>query len=273
VKIVVARGTLPILVLLSCGGSTIDTSDADADATADVSPDAGVLDATDADAPFAEAGGDANGCAAKPSGLVAWWRGEGNLDDEMGAVPLSGAIVAYSPGEVGQAIDMGDAGALHGVASPALDGLTAITIEGWFYVRGVNRVILTRRYNTGFQFEFPQITAGTTSLQLSVGPSVIGVSSGNFPNETLAHAAVTYDAQLVAGAMKFYINGASAGTAEGSDAGTIPDDLPNIYVGSIHDGLNEPFDGLLDEVSIYNRVLSASEIAAIYAAGPHGKCK
>ena len=31
--------------------------------------------------------------------------------------------------------------------------------------------------------------------------------------------------------------------------------------------------GLLDEVSLYNRALSASEIAAIYSAGGSGKCK
>jgi len=32
------------------------------------------------------------------------------------------------------------------------------------------------------------------------------------------------------------------------------------------------FNGLLDEVSLYNRALSASEIQAIYVAGSGGKC-
>ena len=32
------------------------------------------------------------------------------------------------------------------------------------------------------------------------------------------------------------------------------------------------FDGLIDEVSIYNRALTASEIQAIYTAGSGGKC-
>ena len=32
------------------------------------------------------------------------------------------------------------------------------------------------------------------------------------------------------------------------------------------------FAGLLDEVSVYNRALTPSEIAAIYAAGSAGKC-
>ena len=33
------------------------------------------------------------------------------------------------------------------------------------------------------------------------------------------------------------------------------------------------FKGTLDEVSIYNRALTATEIGAIYAAGVMGKCK
>jgi hypothetical protein len=267
------RVSQSVLVLIAaCGGTTPDTNDA-GDASVDVATDA----PTDAsgDALTTDGGADAGNCL-KLSGLLAWWKGENNLADEMGAVPLSGGPVTYAPGEVGQAINMGDAGALSGTASPALDGLTAITIEGWFYVRGNNRVILTRRYNTGFQFEFPELAQGTSAVQLSVGTgltSVVGASSGSFPNNTLTHAAVTYDATLKTGAMQFYIDGASAGATDGREAGTIPDDLPTIYVGSLHDGIGTPYDGLLDELSIYNRVLSPSEIAAIYAAGPKGKCK
>ena len=33
------------------------------------------------------------------------------------------------------------------------------------------------------------------------------------------------------------------------------------------------FDGLIDEVEIFNSVLTASEIAAIYNAGSTGKCR
>ena len=33
------------------------------------------------------------------------------------------------------------------------------------------------------------------------------------------------------------------------------------------------FSGLVDEVQIFNRVLSASEIQAIYQAGSAGECK
>jgi hypothetical protein len=37
-------------------------------------------------------------------------------------------------------------------------------------------------------------------------------------------------------------------------------------------GPTHPYDGLLDEVSIYSRALSQAEIQAIYNAGSIGKC-
>ena len=33
------------------------------------------------------------------------------------------------------------------------------------------------------------------------------------------------------------------------------------------------YEGILDELEVFNRVLLAGEVAAIYTAGPFGKCK
>jgi len=38
-------------------------------------------------------------------------------------------------------------------------------------------------------------------------------------------------------------------------------------------GTGSCFHGMIDEVSIYNRALSASEIQSVYYAGSSGKCK
>src|SRR5260221_7467038 len=54
---------------------------------------------------------------------------------------------------------------------------------------------------------------------------------------------------------------------------TLSSSPSTILGGRIWSGLNYGFyAGLLDEVSLYNRALSASEIQAIYAAGSSGKC-
>lgn len=44
-------------------------------------------------------------------------------------------------------------------------------------------------------------------------------------------------------------------------------------IGTTKASFAETFDGLIDEVSVYNRALSASEIQAIFQAGSAGKCK
>ena len=50
-------------------------------------------------------------------------------------------------------------------------------------------------------------------------------------------------------------------------------DFP-LYFGTTGESYwDHKFGGALDEVSLYNRALSASEIAAIYTAGRQGKCK
>jgi hypothetical protein len=62
------------------------------------------------------------------------------------------------------------------------------------------------------------------------------------------------------------------GVAAGVDSTSIP--IPNVnapLIISQAEGFF--FNGRLDEVSIYDRALSATEIASIYNAGSAGKCK
>ncbi len=76
------------------------------------------------------------------------------------------------------------------------------------------------------------------------------------------HVAGTYDGK----SMKLYLNG------------TLLDSLP--IKGAVAKGSGvvslsggETLDGLLDEMTLYNRALSAEEILAIYRAGEAGKCR
>jgi Concanavalin A-like lectin/glucanases superfamily len=52
----------------------------------------------------------------------------------------------------------------------------------------------------------------------------------------------------------------------------IPTSTENLGIGRHALFTTRNFDGLIDEVSIYNRALSAGEIATIHAAGSAGKC-
>ena len=82
------------------------------------------------------------------------------------------------------------------------------------------------------------------------------------PMYTWQHLAVTYDGTNVV----FYIDGqpVTGGSGTLRAANTAPLEIGN-------SGSCTAFAGLIDEVSVYNRALSAAEITAIYNAGSAGK--
>src|SRR5262249_27127631 len=86
------------------------------------------------------------------------------------------------------------------------------------------------------------------------------------------HWALTFDGSSV----RVYINGAVTRTLTGL-SGTITPTTGPFRIGSrsanqIYAARNDRFNGLIDEVSVYNRALSDGEIQAIYLAGDAGKC-
>jgi hypothetical protein len=78
----------------------------------------------------------------------------------------------------------------------------------------------------------------------------------NIETKTWYHAVVTYDGSKVA----YYLYGSFDGTAPGIDAQVTDETL---YIGRRgYIGFEEHFDGIIDEVRIYNRALPAEEISA-----------
>ncbi len=88
--------------------------------------------------------------------------------------------------------------------------------------------------------------------------------NGSFPtgntvlsSNTWYHVAFVHPAN---GNIFFYLNGAPDGSAAG---GTIGEDTP-LHIGSWDTCGTFPFNGLLDDVRIYNRALSANEVVNLY---------
>jgi hypothetical protein len=221
-------------------------------------------------------------CVPAPSGLVSWWPGEGNADDVIGT--NNGTLVgrvSYAAGEVGQAFSFyGTSGYVSIPDSPSLDiCVSSITVEAWIKVNqsGANsdwKGIVTKG-NSSWQL---QGTSGAKTVTFGVtgaSPNSDLQGSRNVNDGQWHHVAGVYDGTN----MFLYVDG----TLDVSQPATgliSQDSSPmclganaTAYVPSCY--CNEPgyfFNGLIDEASIYNRALSASEIQAIYAAGPGGKC-
>src|ERR1700722_2992836 len=79
-------------------------------------------------------------CTAPPSGIVGWWRGEGNPSDSIGTNNgVWNGTAAYAPAEVGQGFAFSGQNNVTMVDSPVLHALSsAITIEAWFKVNSFN---------------------------------------------------------------------------------------------------------------------------------------
>ncbi|HSU53428.1 MAG TPA: LamG-like jellyroll fold domain-containing protein, partial [Candidatus Dormibacteraeota bacterium] len=219
-------------------------------------------------------------CASPAPGLVSWWRGEGDLTDNWG--PNDGGTppgtISMVSGKVGRAFLMG--GSYIPVSdSPSLRLTNGMTIEAWVQPAssGSARTILTKFDPPGV---LPSLNNSYYLGMTNSGQLCVSVSSNGVGRTTLiapqalilsqwTHVAATYDGAM----LRLYTNGTVA--AQLAYSGGIFAGSDNLAIGASplnQSGFTFPWSGLLDEVSLYNRGLSDSEILAIYNADLSGKC-
>jgi hypothetical protein len=210
--------------------------------------------------------GQSSNCATPPNGLIAWWSADGTPAAIVGPAGTMQNGAGFAPGKVGQAFSLD--GTDQYVAT-TLDvqpsALPETTWEAWVFPTRVNwgsrQQILSD--DSGGYGRSVLIEGGTTNFGVFTGGGVwqpTGVTTGQWQ-----HVAVVFSATNIV----FYKNGVqfSFNAAPSSPASSLP-----LQIGR-NPGFGEYFQGLIDEVSIYNRALSAAEIQAIVAADTAGKCK
>ena len=223
-----------------------------------------------------------NECVPPPAGLTNWWPGEGNAKDIIGG--YHGGIsngTTFAAGYVGQAFSFNGSNQYVTNSVPALTNIvSSYTMEFW--AKPTASRASTPESTTG--------TAGNTSQRYAIfpnngkfGAAGAGVSVGtngisvfehasaylpallvyDIPITNWVHVAVVYSNQQP----RLYLNGGLVRTGLVSTHAS----CPSTCLGE--NGLGYGYyAGLLDEVSIYDRALSAAEILAIYAADSAGKC-
>lgn len=119
--------------------------------------------------------------------------------------------------------------------------------------------------NTGWQlYLFDWGASGPTQLQFRIPESVgnCNYSAGNITSGQWHHIAV---AGASGGAFTLYVDGTSVGTSPAS-CDLVPSGLPLLIGGGIPGCSSCGFDGLIDELRIYDRKLAASEISQLATA-------
>jgi hypothetical protein len=206
------------------------------------------------------------------SGLVSWWRGDGNaLDSADGnhGVALNGA--GYTPGVSGSAFWFdGFNDHIRVADSTNLRITSALTVSAWVY-----------RVDGGYQGEilskWDAVPTGQRAYTLTIEPdgragfglSTVGLNtdvaaytSAALPLNAWAHIAGTYDGSSI----KIYLNGdlkSQVAYSGGIFSGTDDLSLGGVAGGvSAGDGVSF-FHGGIDEAMVYNRALSAGEVMTL----------
>jgi len=229
--------------------------------------------------------GFSQGCAAPPAGLAAWYSAEGDFIDAVSGnagTPHNG--VSFGAGKVGQAFALDGTGFVSISPSSNLNLGTngGLSIECWINPADISVNLPLVEWNTG----------GLVGVHLWIsqplpygnGPgSIYANFRDNLGNEhTMAspadlvtanafqHVAATYD--NASGLGRLYYNGALV--AEQALGSFTPQTTYPLYLGTRPAGAPiVSFNGLMDEIALYNRALSDAEVQAIYAADTAGKCQ
>ncbi len=251
--------------------------------TATVTPPAGVSDPNSAnntatDGTALRTGGGL--CGSDPN-LVACYQldeGAGNvfLDGVQNTVYNDGLTVdapSWVTGKVGQALNFNGTTQYGYIPDEAsLEVTTAVTLAAWIRPGGTaaatQRVIAKTNMGSTNGYELSLSAGGKVFVrfnQFTSGDTYRINSTTSYPlnSTTWMHVAATYGG----GYIRLYINGVQEGSSLAM-VGPIETNTLDLGIGTEPPGATTPyrFQGALDDVRIYNRALSASEIQALAGA-------
>jgi len=238
----------------------------------------------------------ASACYAQPSGLVSWWKGDGDSTDHMGnnnGTLENGA--GFTLGAVNDAFSFNGSNQYVLVGQPVPADLQLqnnFTYSAWIYVTSYPANVGSGPYGTIMGSEYGSTysgialyLAGTVSYT-GVPPGAIDLDIGKGSSwySVLTTTQVPLNQWVLVTATatannpaQVYFNGVLQPTMTPSGEtvwnGTV------VYTGSgegfaIGQTVNEnySFNGLIDEVQVYNTSLTAAQVQNIYNAGNAGVC-
>jgi len=214
-------------------------------------------------------------CAPPSSGLVGWWKGENSANDSSGN-SLNGSLIngtTYATAKVGQSFNFDGTDDFVNIAdNPSLNPQN-ITVNAWIYPRAFNtgKVIVAKDDCCNISNRDYLLQAANNQVNFAVfgtSGNVGDATGGTLTLNAWNHVAGTYDGSFV----RVYLNGALV--ASNAFSQPLRDSATPVWIGRTNETAQTSryFNGQIDEAQIYNRALTASEIAAIYNAGSAGVC-
>jgi hypothetical protein len=246
-----------------------------ADGGGDVSdpPDAPPGD-VGADFDSADAGAGAEGCPSADPSLVAWFRFDedgGNVTRDCSrrqvqARPLGSTPLRFVAGHTGNALDLANVCIeVSGSTDYGFEG-KPFTVAAWVWIRvhampdRTGRHLVGRHSGSGWHLGSDDPDRGELDIEHGVDQKT--VTAAAIPSRAWAHLAATYAPGV---RMTLFVNGALSHATTSNVPGTIgAAPTQPLRIGCRTESTNT-FDGLADDIRIYDRVLSDDEIRALAA--------
>jgi hypothetical protein len=230
----------------------------------------------------------AQDCVEPPTGLISWWPGDGNTDDVFAG--HDGTILGgmgFEPGMVGDAFSADGVDDYIQVPNTGgvFDLVSQWSIHAWVFPRSlaIQGVIVSKMSFVGNRITFA-LTLEGGDRDCSPGPGAFTLrahlerasddrdfwfcAQDHLP-ELWYHVVAVYDGND----MIIYVDGVE------ESRNTIGSVISYASSDPLMIGIRRPntdtqiFDGLLDEVALWNRGLSGEEVRAIFDAGSAGMCQ
>ncbi|MBE0544528.1 MAG: immunoglobulin domain-containing protein [Verrucomicrobia bacterium] len=210
-------------------------------------------------------------CVQCPSGLIAWWPGDGSTTNlagtgdgslQNGATTTGGLIAeTFSLDGINDRVAIGE------TPGSDLSRQAAWTIQAWIRPSTFSNKSYPTIYSEGYWGISLGLNNGTGRPESWINNANRLIATQAVVLNEWSHVGLTSDGTN----RIFYVNGVVAGSGSAPAANA---DNSGAAIGDVAPTHNAAqFQGLIDEVAIFNRTLSAEEIAAIYAAGTNGMCK
>ncbi len=211
-----------------------------------------------------------------PTGLVALWRGNGNAMDSVGGNhgSLVGAV-GFAQGMKGQAFQLSGASFVRIPAGTALRFSNELTLELWFKRSadlpwGTSFTLIDRRDWTTCNYgAIMSQNYGLLSYYKDAGAANFQNLQSALPSaDAWHHFACTYRQRGNGVEVISYLDGSpvATGILPGALAGAV--NSAPIALGSARDGASDFFKGLIDEVALYDRAMTAGEVLLSWQSVP-----
>jgi hypothetical protein len=220
-------------------------------------------------------------CVAPSTNAIGWWPADDityDIAHTNFAILYNGA--SYAAGEVSDGFQFDGANDYAVVSNNATAGdlnpTSALTLEAWVYLNSFDNWHhpIISKDGCSFDRQYLLTVNNLQTFRFHIGTSCgfcYADGTNVVPVGAWTHVAMTYDSATQK--LILYVNGVKDKEVPSISGPIISTTQPVFIGGTPQSCFPYYFPGIIDEPTIYNRALTATEISAIYSAGCAGKCK